>query len=154
MPIALFLPLACLLLWAVISDLRTQTIPNELILIGVMYSLAATWLGWGDLNYGQLALGLLVGLTLFVYPYYRSWMGAGDLKLMAMIGMHLGPYATLMAGIYAMAAGGLLAITYLLQRKKLKKTITNMFASRVTEEKIPYALAIAVGTLISILQIK
>jgi Flp pilus assembly protein protease CpaA len=73
---------------------------------------------------------------------------------MAMIGMYLGPYATLMAGLYATAVGGFLAIGYLIQRNKLKKTITNIFNSKEQQESMPYALAIAIGTLISISQIK
>jgi prepilin peptidase CpaA len=153
-PIATFLPLAFLLLCAVLSDLRTRTIPNELILIGVLYGLTATSFAWSGLSFIQMTLGFLVGLVLFFYPYSKSWIGAGDLKLMAMIGMYLGPYATLMAGLYATAVGGFLAIGYLIQRNKLKKTITNIFNSKEQQESMPYALAIAIGTLISISQIK
>jgi prepilin peptidase CpaA len=153
-PIATFLPLAFLLLCAVLSDLRTRTIPNELILIGVFYGLTTTSFAWSGLSFIQMTLGFLVGLALFFYPYSKSWIGAGDLKLMAMIGMYLGPYATLMAGLYATAVGGFLAIGYVIQRNKLKKTITNIFDPKEQQESMPYALAIAIGTLISISQIK
>ena len=94
-------------------------------------------------------------------------MGAGDVKLLAMIGAFLGPTETFYAALATMVVGGVLALLAVLARGStlaMFKNIASMFqlgavsiasgsapsmqiAPSVTAGKVPYAVAIAIGTI-------
>ena len=81
-----------LLLIAAVSDYRTRRIPNELVLAGAAAGLL------GNTLFSTLPLdgfvtalqGLATGLAAFLPLYLLRLMGAGDVKLMAMVGAFLG----------------------------------------------------------------
>jgi prepilin peptidase CpaA len=162
----LHLLLMSLLLAAVASDIRARRIPNALVGAGVTAGLLVNGLlpeGGGLLSsLGGLALGLAVLLPL----YLVRAMGAGDVKLMAMVGAFLGHQHILPAVLYVLVAGGVLAIVYGLWRRVLPQALANvreMFfvaaggarmrmapdfgALPRTAARLPYAVAIALGVL-------
>jgi len=107
-------------------------------------------------------------MVLFLPLYALKGMGAGDVKLLAAIGAWLGPLGAIWTALYAAIAGGVLAVVIVLARGTLAKTADNlrvMFSTwrgaglkpveGVTLEssagpRLPYALPLAVGTLITL----
>jgi prepilin peptidase CpaA len=97
--------------------------------------------------------------------YLLRAMGAGDVKLMAMVGAFIGPAAVATAVLYTLLAGGLLSLVFMLGRGVAAQTFANirfMLTDRAvraasgqgsalpplqtTAARLPYALAIALGT--------
>lgn len=100
--------------WALLlagQDLRHRRLPNIWLLLGWLFGLGAYLLTGKlplghDLGAGGLALALgLAGL----FPFYLAgWMGAGDVKLMAVIGWLGGPDMLLATFVFgSLLAGGL-----------------------------------------------
>jgi len=152
---------------ATITDLRSRRIPNWLVLPFLIAGIAvAGWLhGWSGI--GQSLAGLGLGALLFGILYWLGGMGMGDVKLCAAIGAWIGPGQLVTALVITGIVGGIMALCWaaaggflddlfrgsgdlLLGFKEhgfrpnpeiaLKNPITR---------KMPYAPAIAIGTLIS-----
>jgi len=91
-------------------DLRHQIIPDAItlpgILAGITANVATRHVGWAD-----LALGILLGGGVFFVVIVASGggMGAGDMKLGAMLGAFLGWKMGLIALLIGVVAGGLCA---------------------------------------------
>ncbi len=166
--------LAALLAAAVVTDLRSRRIPNRLVLAGLA---AAAVLHAAALLAAQPALagtaawapasGALAGLAALLPLYLLRACGAGDVKLMAMVGAFVGVPAVLAAVLATFVAGGLLSVVFMLGRGVAAQTLANLhgmwlqwtqrLAMReglavpaplvATAARLPYALAIASGTL-------
>ena len=102
-------------LWAFVSDLRTRKIPNPLVMVGMMVVvllqiLLTAYQGQMLLPLlGQLLGGMAVPMFLFPLFMIRA-LGAGDIKLMMVLGLILGPKATFWVLLYSLIFGGLLAL--------------------------------------------
>ena len=159
--------LATLLLLAALSDLRTRRIPNRLIVVGLAASLALQVLNGGMMGMLDWGAGLLVGASLFMLLYAMRAMGAGDVKLMAMVGAFLGPASAFGALLTTLIAGGILAVTVTLLNGSLLRTLSNLRLMAIntlfktiqgiapqidavpdSAGNLPYGVAIAVGTLV------
>jgi prepilin peptidase CpaA len=165
METVLIIFLATVLIVALVTDVRFGIIPNYLT--GSVMLIGLTYHGiMGGLN-GFLfgALGLVVGIGLFIIPYIMGGMGAGDAKLMGAVGAILGAKEVFVAGVYTVFLGGLYAVILILVKRKefgelferyaimLKLFVrTQQFCFIPAEkgEKTPrlfYGVAIACGTL-------
>lgn len=128
--------LGLLLLAAAWSDLRTQRIPNRLVLAGLLLALLLHTVlpaGNGFLSVIPGALGLLGALQglvlafLATFPlYWFRVMGAGDVKLIAMAGAFLGPVDIWWALLFTLFAGGVLAVAMILRRSVLGNVLQNL----------------------------
>jgi prepilin peptidase CpaA len=132
---------------ATFTDLRSRRIPNWLVgpflVLGIV---ASAWLhGWHGL--GQSFSGLGLGLLLYGFLFWMGGMGAGDVKLAAAIGAWIGPNQLFIALIVTAMAGGIMILVWALVRGHLKDMFKG--AGDHLKRKMPYAPAIAVGTLIS-----
>jgi len=165
--------LLALLLLAGVMDYRTHRIPNLLVLGGLAFGLtyngfyppvhgAASWWGFAGAGLGLLALLPLYALGI---------MGAGDVKLMAMVGAFIGPAPLLQVVLYTLISGGLLALTLVLVRGRARRVWRNLrdlmqlavhdtIAGRrpslqldasASAGKLPYALAIGMGAVCQLL---
>ena len=172
---------AGLLAVASLCDVRTRRIPNALVLAGVAAGLMLNALGAGGLGLfnaaqpGGLGLlragaGLLVGVGLLLPLYLVRGMGAGDVKLMGMVGVFLGPLSVIDAALMTLVAGGVLAAAVAFWNGTISHAIANvrfmlidalLSASRGESMQlaplpqcagtVPYALAIASGTVLHVL---
>lgn len=169
--------LALLLAAAVVTDLRSRRIPNRLVAVGILVALVfhakALWLGVapvaGAAWWSPLA-GLLAGGACLLPLYLLRATGAGDVKLMAMVGAFIGVKPVLGAALYTLVVGGLLSIGWMLARGVAAQTIENtrflltdsLVRSRsgqgarlaplaVTAARLPYGIAIACGSAAALL---
>jgi len=175
--IVTYVLLAALLGVAVISDLRSRRIPNTLVLSGIGLALAVDAIAMststvpiaGPAWWSPLT-GLATGFALLLPLYLLRATGAGDVKLMAMVGAFVGAPTVLAATLYTLLAGGLLSLVFMLGRGVAAQTLANVrflltdWAQRAgtgqgaglaplqtTAARLPYAVAIALGTAAALL---
>ena len=160
-------PLVILLIVAAIIDWQTHRIPNELVLIGAVLGVGANAVlpSGGGLVFG--VSGMALGLALLLPLYLLRAMGAGDVKLMAMVGAWVGASGVLSVTLLTLVAGGVLALLVAMRNRTLGRALQNvktMFLGTLVSAtalhrtevvapvasagKVPYAVAIAVGTFI------
>ncbi len=164
--------LAALLVAAVVADLRSRRVPNALVLVGLMLAftthtiaLVAGFAPLAGAAWWSPLTGLLTGLASLMPLYLLRATGAGDVKLMAMVGAFIGVQPVLTATLYTLLAGGLLSLVFMLGRGVAAQTLANVrflltdWALRAssgqgarlaplqtTAARLPYAVAIALGT--------
>jgi prepilin peptidase CpaA len=166
--------LLLLLCIAAYQDYHSYIISNILVVSGALLGVMLNYFLPAGIGFINSLAGLGVGLLLLLPLYLLRVMGAGDIKLMAMVGAFIGPQAVLISILYIMITGGVLAICVAIYRGVLKsalyrvlgipiKFIVNLFASKSNHTlnsylsseisygapvKIPYGIAIAIGTAI------
>lgn len=124
--------LGAVLVLAVISDLRTNRIPNTLTVPGVGLMLAALLWSFSLSTVGDHLLSLVVTLVVFGLLFRLGAMGGGDVKLMLVVGLAFPLSALISLWLWIFVIGGLQAlVTRFVFRKKA----------------LPYGVAIGVGTL-------
>ena len=123
--------LAFLLLTAAGFDLAHRRIPNWLTLSGLLLGLLwhAITGGGPDLVFALEGLGV-AGLTVILWM--AKALGAGDVKLLGVIGVWMGPVFLLWALLGTIFAGGLLALALVVIR-------------RTRVGRMPLAPAVALG---------
>ncbi len=106
--------LIALLAVAAVIDWRNGRIPNWLTLTGMAWGLAFNASQGASMTsgLGTGVLGLGTGLVLFLPLYAMRAMGAGDVKLMAMVGAFLGAGPTAVAALFVMIAGGVASLLH------------------------------------------
>ena len=146
-------------------DIRTGRIPNRLLGLGLAAGLlmSLTPQGVGGVSAG---LGLLTGLAAFLPFYALRLVGAGDVKLLAVVGIFMGYPAILAVALFSALAGGALAIGLAIWAGQLHSTVLHVhrtlqhlviqarsglpappLADVAQSTQMPYAVAIGVGTL-------
>lgn len=103
--------LTALLLSAIVSDLNARIIPNKLTIIGLLGGFLLSLLNLnGIIGWYESLLGGVTGLMFFLPLHLIGKMGAGDVKLLSMVGCYIGFEAVIMAGLCSLVVGGFLAI--------------------------------------------
>jgi prepilin peptidase CpaA len=167
--------LAVLLIIAVGYDVTSRRIPNALVFAGAtlalfLHSVLPAGSGLvdavpGGIGFLKSLAGLGVGLALLLPLYLVRAAGAGDVKLMAMVGAFVGPLDAVGAVVCTFIAGALLSLIVALKAGVLRQAARNIklisysafarlaavqgpvFDARTdTVARMPYALAIAAGT--------
>ena len=161
--------LIALLVIAAVIDMKTGRIPNWLVFGGALYALVYNTMSplyARDIGILFALGGLAVGLVALLPAYLFRVMGAGDVKLMAMVGAFIGAWATVGAVLATLVAGGVLALALAMWAGRTVRLLRNVAAvSRGTmvtmatgigglavhagpsAGKMPYGVAIAVGTI-------
>lgn len=156
--------LLALLALAAVIDYGQHRIPNLLTGGGIAAGLALALTSGGSGALGSALAGLAVG-GLALLPFYaKGAMGAGDVKLMALVGTYLGPLTTVLAVGATLIVGGVIAFGLLLVKKGARELLeryrTMLFHVTVTRKlhylppdksaaaarRFPYAAAIALGS--------
>jgi prepilin peptidase CpaA len=138
---------------ATFTDLRSRRIPNWLVLpfLPLGIAVSAWFHGWHGVVQSLEGAGL--GIVIFGILYWKFGMGAGDVKLCAAIGAWIGPSQFLIAVVMIALAGGLVILIWAVSRSLLRmvgrRTKEEASLGSLMETKMPYAPAIAIGTLIS-----
>jgi prepilin peptidase CpaA len=152
---------------ATVTDLRYRKIPNWLVFpfMGLGLVVACWAHSWHGL--GQSLEGFGLGVLIYGLLFMMGGMGMGDVKLVAAVGIWVGPMQLLTAMIITGLAGGVIALCmgiaggYL--KDSLKGTVRlisgfkenglrphpELSLERPGAHKMPYAPAIAIGTLLS-----
>ena len=83
---------APLLGWIAYTDLRTRTIPNRLIMLGLAGVALLHLFGGQPISPVSMLLGASLGFGVLLLPYvaFRGHFGAGDVKLGGLVGLLLG----------------------------------------------------------------
>ena len=156
-------------------DIRSRRIPNQLILLGsiggfLLHLLLPPGSGLFSTPAGSLGIffsvsGFVVGLLLLLPFYALGTLGAGDVKLMALVGAFIGPWAVMGATLLTMLCGGVLALAVAAWSGQLLQVWVNIQQMLhglrtgglgnagvpldqpvVATGKLAYAIAIACGT--------
>lgn len=161
---------------AVWTDVRVRRIPNAVVFPGMLAAFAlhallpagaglfatpAGGLGiWSSLGGFALGLGLLLPM------YALRLMGAGDVKLLAMVGAFVGAGQILTVGLVTLMAGGVLALAFAAWQRNLRRLVANAYhmalhttfsalagsiatptiAPEAASGRLPYAIAIATAS--------
>src|SRR6478672_7302054 len=121
--------LIVLLVAAAVIDWRTLRIPNWLTVGGMALGIAisATHATSMRTGLGAGTAGALTGLVLLLPLYVLRLLGAGDVKLMAMVGAFVGPSGTLGALLYVVVTGGIAALLVAARRGALRRLLENLY---------------------------
>ncbi|MGE5553691.1 MAG: prepilin peptidase [Betaproteobacteria bacterium] len=160
-----------ILVVAVVSDVRRRRIPNLLTFpsLAMGLFLGTVEAGWAGL--GTSLLGALLGAGLLFLPFALGGIGAGDVKLMAVVGAFGGPSLAVQAFLTGAIFGGVGSAFLLWRAGRLWSTLRTVLwdcvalvapampflrlPQRSAGEKggvpttLPYGVAIALGTLVA-----
>lgn len=166
--------LAVVVLWtllivAVVTDIRTRRIPNILLSPALSLALLIHVTTGGVDGLITAASGLALGILMLLPLYFTGGMGAGDVKLLGVVGSFLGPWGAVVAGFATMMAGAVIGLLVLVWRRQWRGTrllAERMFGPRQSPSvgaaavkltrtakqhtTIAYAPAIALGTIITL----
>jgi prepilin peptidase CpaA len=160
-------PTLIVLAVAIFTDLRNRRIPNWLVIPFLLVGITAS--GWrhGWHGIGQSFAGLGLAVLIYGFLFWMGGMGAGDVKLCAAIGAWIGPGQLFIALVITGMAGGIMALGWAAYGGFMKELLTGtsdlVFGGKKSEigtdsnlniassraRKMPYAPAIAIGTLLS-----
>ena len=133
------LSLSVLLLWGipvVYFDLTRHRIPNLLTYSGMVAGLLIFLLFRRD-QITNFPVAFLLGFGVYYLCYMFGWIGGGDVKLMAMVGLLGGTRFLAEVMLYSAVIGGLIA---------LGVALVLLFRSRSPRgAQIPYGTAIVAG---------
>lgn len=122
-----------------VYDLKYYLILDQItfpaMAVAIIFNL---FLGFSWLN---LLIGLIIGLTFFALQLAVSdgrWLGAGDLRLGALMGLMLGGSGTVVALFFSYIIGAVIAVFLIIWGKKELKS------------QIPLGTFLAIGTLIAL----
>ena len=107
-------------------DYAKRKVPNWLNASLIVLGFAAQAYFYGSRGVANGALGLLVGLGVLMVPWLMHGMGAGDVKLMAAIGVWFGPWMTLLAFALGAIIGGGVAVIMIVSTGRLRHALGNL----------------------------
>lgn len=154
-----------LLAAAVATDLKNHRIPNLLLWPALSLALMLHMMSGGIDGLITAGGGLALGLAMLLPLYAIGGMGAGDVKLLGIVGSFLGPWGAVVAGLATMMAGAVFGITVIVWRcvwpvlelhaeqflglpdiGARTTSVSQSSGRRNHDTNIPYAPAIAAGT--------
>ena len=96
---------------AAFFDVTVRRIPNWLILFSLGAGLILNLYAGGE-HFVDSLIGIFLGMGIFLFPFSLGWIGAGDVKYVAVVGAMLGVrllprvifYSSIVAGILAVVS--------------------------------------------------
>ena len=123
-----------LLAVAVVTDLRSNKIPNLLILTGLVLGIIIT-------NHFIESISVFLFIILIFFPLFKiGALGAGDIKCIAMMSFYMTRQELLMAMFYAFLSAAGFGICKIIYYRSLE----------VRKSKVRLAFFLFTGTLISV----
>lgn len=158
------LALTTLLVLASWHDWRMRKIPNTLVLWGVLTALVLSLTPSG-IGLTSAWLGGTAGFLVFLLLHLFKMVGAGDVKLVTAVGMFVGWPDMAEVCVSILIAGGLMVIAWAIWTSRWRMVLNNLknglvhhiqvgqwpsfgrpLLGQVSPERVPYALAIGLGT--------
>lgn len=161
--------ITALITLAVINDLYNYKVSNKITLgfavIGIVYSL----LFYDKQNFYSSILGLIVPFVLLLPLYITKMFGAGDIKLLCVLGIYTGLKSILLSIAYSYVIGALIALIIMISRRNALQRFDHFFAyikccflsmsilpycdieARHDGTKMHFTIPIALGTLLVLL---
>ena len=172
--IAIWVVLGVALAISTVTDLRTRKILNIVTIPTAALCLALRFAGglkagavmgplWDGGGLSSGLLGMAIAGIVFVIMAVTGGMAPGDVKLMLGVGAGVGFPSIFACLLFVSIAGGLEAVVFLIWQGKLLKTFGGMAragleklklakpGAPLEKSKIPYGVAIAIGTIWGIL---
>ncbi len=149
------------------TDLRVQKIYNLVLFPAALAALILSFLYGGPAQVVGSLQGMLLGIGLLLLPFAWGGIGAGDVKLLGVVGAFKGPEFVLMAFVAGAIAGGIYSVFLLIKQKKFLLTLKKIYyfclnkllhipitvnfgnlETAAREDAFPYALAISTGVIL------
>ena len=150
---------------AVYTDIKSRRISNRLVLPFLAVGIVVSTIRFGVHGFAQSVEAIGLVILLVGVPAIFGMIGMGDVKLCAAIGAWIGPMQFLVALFVTAIAGGILAVGWTaataFSHGETPATAQDICAPRALvsdvgaalvgarHRSIPYAPAIAIGTLLS-----
>jgi prepilin peptidase CpaA len=159
--------LIAMLLTAAVIDVRSHRIPNWLTGGGIVIALVFAAVGVPPQQEGFLSSlgGMATGLAVLLPMYLLRVMGAGDVKLMGMVGAFVGFPDIVYAVLWSLCFGGFVALAFAIYRRALRRVASNVthiihslafaaaagirpspMSGRTSIGRFPFGVSIALGT--------
>jgi prepilin peptidase CpaA len=132
-----WMALGGLMAGAVATDLSERRILNPLIVVGLFLGVALSTMAAGLQGTIHSLAGAATGLALLLPFFCLRQVGAGDVKLLAVVGSFVGLPGVFWVALCTAIAGGVLAIAAHLSSGRL---------AFLPASRLPYSVAIAAGT--------
>lgn len=108
--------LMILFIMIALIDIDTMLIPNELIIIMIIFSFLS--LCFNDIGIIERVIGtFIVSLPMYICNYFVESFGGGDIKLISVLGFMVGYNDILILMYYAFLLGGLYAFLFICFKK-------------------------------------
>jgi prepilin peptidase CpaA len=143
-----------IMIWAVIEDLRTRKFSNRTFLLVTVVAIIASVVIGGPRALIASTLGFGAGIIFFLPLVLTGIVGAGDMKLMAAVGILIGWDSVLWTGIYGLVWASIFGIAQIIAKgegKTLVQNLTSLAVSRsksgLTLHHIPFTAPLLLGWL-------
>nr|WP_255570547.1 prepilin peptidase [Cohnella sp. CFH 77786] len=107
----------------VITDLKSRKIYNVVIFPSVVLAIGVHALTEGRAGLVFSLLGFAAGLCILLLPYLLGGMGAGDVKLLALVGALKGTGFVLETSVYMALFGAAIALGIVLFKKGIRERL-------------------------------
>lgn len=153
--------LLIVLLICLITDLKSRKIYNKVLFPTLVIAFIGHFMISGWAGVGTAALGFLLGLAILLIPFLLGGMGAGDVKLLAVIGALKGSTFVFTTAIYMALVGGIIALVIILIKNGRAKGLFYHFWAKkhgidlpyqknALSATFPYGVAIVAGALLAL----
>ncbi|WP_138419518.1 A24 family peptidase [Aquibacillus sediminis] len=153
------------LLICIITDLKERKIYNKVIFPSLLLAIILHGIFYGFSGILFSLSGFGVGLAILLIPYLMGGMGAGDVKLLALIGAIKGTTFVVLTSVYMAMLGGVIGIVILVFNRRflsrLKKFLFSikrvryglkpdpLFDKNNLQAMFPYGVAITGGAVLA-----
>lgn len=159
--------LSIVLIICLLSDMKHQKIYNIVIYPSLIIAIILQGAYYGINGFLMSLLGFFVGFIILLVPYFLGGIGAGDVKLLGLIGAIKGSVFVLNTALYMCLIGGAIALVIILMHRDTLKffrelnlwMISFLYGTRYKLEtstspllkKYPYGVAITGGAAICLI---
>ncbi|MED5388296.1 MAG: prepilin peptidase [Pseudomonadota bacterium] len=146
---------------AVYYDITERRIPNRLLALFILVIPITLFLTQGAAGVPLHLVAALVTLVATILFWFLGWLGAGDVKLLALVAMVAGLPLVPALLLNTALCGLVLALIAILLKGSLKQTGQRLYAAvrgasadamaeAPQQAKLPYAVAIAAGAVLTV----
>lgn len=148
----------------VITDVKSRKIYNKVIYPALLLGFGFHLFNSGLEGLSHSFIGFLIGFSLLLIPYIMGGMGAGDVKLLALVGALKGGAFVFESFVYMALIGGAIALGIILFRGGVMKSFfyslvnfrykiggSKLLISGSLNTTYPYGVAIAGGAVLCLI---